>query len=119
MINWTHCDYIFSLEKEFFEFIFLEKLRNLWGAVDKAELAGADHRPDLIIISNCSQHSSENKIFTIHPYNPPFLGSGGPDKWEYTYLHTYPPTYLRTYLSTSIREQPKGAILETCDLRDI
>ena len=29
------------------------------------------------------------------------------------------PTYLPTYICTSIREQPKGAILETCDLWDI
>ena len=28
-----------------------------------------------------------------------------------THLHTYPPT--------SVREHPKGAILETCDLADI
>ena len=36
-----------------------------------------------------------------------------------TYQHTYPPTYLPTYLCTSIREHPKGAILETSDDDDI
>ena len=36
-----------------------------------------------------------------------------------TYLPTYLPTYPPTYLCTFIREHPKGAILETCDLWDI
>ena len=34
---------------------------------------------------------------------------------ESTYLPTYPPTHL----PTNLREHPKGAILETCDLCDI
>ena len=38
-----------------------------------------------------------------------------PDPKKPTHLHTYLPTYV----CTSIREHPKGAILETCDLWDI
>ena len=34
------------------------------------------------------------------------------------YLPTYIPTHLPTYLCTSIREQPKGAIIGTCDIWD-
>ena len=37
----------------------------------------------------------------------------------FIYLHTYSTTYLPTYLSTSLREHPKGVILEPCDLSDI
>ena len=46
-----------------------------------------------------------------------------PDPKRLTYLHTYLPTYLPTHLPThlwtSIREHPKGAILETLDCCDI
>ena len=41
-----------------------------------------------------------------------------PDQKIPTYLHTYPLTYLPTYLCTSIREQPIGAIIGTCDIWD-
>ena len=42
-----------------------------------------------------------------------------PDPKRPSYLHTYLQTYLPTYLCTSIREHPKGVILETLDPCDI